>query len=103
MFRDSTTIVVDINRLVALSSDITGNSPTIVEMKRSDVDFEKLREAAEIERLSDRAIAEKTGLSPFGVGKILRGQTEPGASNLKRICDTIGLPIDEAFIEKAAA
>lgn len=72
-------------------------------MKESQVNTEKLREVATAEQWSDRAIARNTGLTNESVGKILNGKVEPKATNLKKICDTIGLPIGEAFIEKAAA
>lgn len=72
-------------------------------MKVIQINTARLRQQAEDERWSDRLIAKKTGLSGTAVGKILNGKVDPAATNLKKICDTIGLPIEEAFIEKAAA
>ena len=72
-------------------------------MKTLSVDFEKLRLHAEKERWSDSAIARKTGISQPAVSKILGGRATPKADSLKKICDTIGLPIEEAFTGKAAA
>lgn len=48
-------------------------------------------------------IARETGLSSEGIGKVLNGKVDPGASKLKAICDVIGFPIEEAFTEKKAA
>lgn len=72
-------------------------------MSELDINHEKLRERAEEERWSDSAIARKTGISQAGVSKVMGGRVEPKATTLKKICDTIGLPIDEAFVEKRAA
>lgn len=72
-------------------------------MKVIKIDFEKLQKHAEEERWSNAAIAKKTGLSVMGISKILKGEVDPQATNLKKVCDTIGIPIEEAFIERAAA
>lgn len=72
-------------------------------MKVIQIDFQKLRERAESERWSDSAIARETGLTSAGVNKVLNGKTDPRSTNLKKICDTIGLPIEEAFVEPQAA
>jgi transcriptional regulator with XRE-family HTH domain len=67
------------------------------------VDFEKLARRAKEERWSPFTIAKSTGLNPATIGLIFQGKSDPQASNLKRICDTIGLPIEEAFVSDAAA
>ncbi len=72
-------------------------------MNEIKVNTEKLRQQATDEKWSDRAIAQNTGLSHEAVGKILNGKVNPKATNLKKICDVIGVPIGDAFIEKAAA
>lgn len=77
--------------------------PSIVDAMAIVVDFEKLREHAEKERWSDSAIARKTGISQPAVSKILGGRATPKADSLKKICDAIGLPISEAFTDRAAA
>ena len=70
---------------------------------RSAVNFKKLQRAVSNEQLTEAEIAKKTGISKYGLQKILKGETEPRASNLKRICDAIGLPIDQAFIDGVSA
>lgn len=72
-------------------------------MKVIKIDFEKLQRHAEDERWNNSAIAKQTGLSTVTIGKILKGQVDPMATNLKKVCDTIGIPIEEAFTEQAAA
>lgn len=72
-------------------------------MKVIQINTERLRQQAEDERWSDRLIAKKVGLTPMGVSNIMRGKVDPAATNLKKICDTIGLPIEEAFIETVVA
>lgn len=72
-------------------------------MKVIEIDFERLRRHAEDERWNNAAIAKETGLSAVTIGKIINGKCDPQATNLKKVCDTIGLPIEEAFLEKAAA
>lgn len=62
------------------------------------IDYQKLRSFAKRERWSARQIAMATGISSNTVGNIFKGTTEPRASSLKRICDLIGLPIDQAFL-----
>lgn len=68
-------------------------------MSKTIVDFEFLKRQAELEDWSDSAIARKTGISQAGVSKIMRGSADPKATTLKKICDTIGLPIEKAFTE----
>jgi len=70
---------------------------------RSAVNFKKLQRAVSNEQLTEAEIAKKTGISKYGLQKILKGETEPRASNLKRICDAIGLPIDQAFVDGVSA
>lgn len=72
-------------------------------MAGSVVNFEKLRERATAEKWSDRALAKHTGISHDAVNRILKGQNDPQATNLKKICDAIGLPIQDAFVDKLAA
>jgi transcriptional regulator with XRE-family HTH domain len=72
-------------------------------MAEIGINYEKLRQVARDERWTDNAIARNTGLSQGGVSKILNGQVIPSAPSLKKICDTIGLPIHEVFVEKKAA
>ena len=75
---------------------------TINETKLWLVNADRIREHAERERWSNRKIARETGLSKEGVSRILNGEVDPGASKLKQICDVIGFPIEEAFVEKSA-
>jgi len=62
------------------------------------IDYQKIESFAKRERWNARQIALATGISSNTVGNIFKGTTEPRASSLKRICDLIGLPIDQAFI-----
>lgn len=68
-------------------------------MNMIQVDFDKIKRVAKQNRWSGNHIAVKSGLSRAGVALILKGKSEPAAVNLKKICDVIGLPIEEAFIE----
>jgi len=69
----------------------------------SKLDFQKIARHAEENRWSAAKIAEKTGLAAVTVLSTFKGENTPSATNLKAICDTIGLPIEEAFTEEAAA
>ena len=71
----------------------------IIQDMRSSVNFEKLQKTVVDESWTEAEIAKRTGISKYGVQKILKGETEPRASNLKRICDAIGLPIEQAFLD----
>ena len=70
---------------------------------RSAVNFEKLQITVSREQLTETEIAKMTGISKYGLQKILKGESEPRASNLKRLCDAIGLPIDQAFVDGVSA
>lgn len=68
------------------------------------IDFQKIREAAEKTGLSTREIAAKSGsMTHSTVHSILNGDTNPTAINVKAICDVIGLAVESVFIEKIAA
>ena len=68
------------------------------------IDFKKMRDAAAAQRLSTRTIAEQAGgMTHSTVYGVLRGETNPSAINVKRICDVLGLPVGEVFIETKAA
>lgn len=63
-----------------------------------EVDFKKLRRHAKANRWSSPKIAAKIGVSKSSVWSVLVGRTpDPGATTLKKICDVIGLPIEDAF------
>lgn len=66
------------------------------------VDHKKLRAIAEKERWSNAALAKETGLSREAISKILNGNVRPLAVSLKRICDVIGVPIEEFFLDRSA-
>ena len=67
------------------------------------VDHKKILEHARAEGWTDRAIAREIGLSHWSVTKALNGIVQPSAPNLKKICDAIGFPIEQAFTETAKA
>lgn len=92
-------------RVVSLLSDTANvlsrytNSMNVVQ-----IDFKKIREAAEKTGLSTREIAAKSGsMTHSTVHSILNGDTNPTAINVKAICDVIGLAVESVFIEKIAA
>lgn len=64
------------------------------------VDFEKLRDRAKAERFGPTLLAQATGLTRATIYTLFNGVTEPSALTLKKVCDVIGLPIEEAFIEE---
>lgn len=65
------------------------------------IDAEKLQNHAKSNRWSARQIAKEAGLSDTGVHLVLKGKVDPSATALKKICDVIGFPIEEAFIDDA--
>lgn len=67
------------------------------------LDFKKIAEHAEANRWNGHAIAKKAGISFTTVYNVLNGKQEPSATNLKAICDTIGLSVEEVFITEAEA
>lgn len=69
------------------------------------IDFNKIRERAISERWSTYKIAKQCGymMTPNTVSRILKGTTNPSAVHLKAVCDVIGLPIDQAFLEAETA
>lgn len=69
----------------------------------SKLDFQKIARHAEDNRWTASSIAKRTGLHYQTVLAIFKGENTPTATNLKAICDTIGLPIEEAFTEEVAA
>ena len=67
------------------------------------IDTNKIAEHAKANRWSaERIAAEIPEISAATVLNVLKGNNTPSATNLKAICDTIGLPIEEAFTEEAA-
>ena len=66
------------------------------------IDFPKIRRIAKERGLTGSRIAMKAGVSKATVHFIFRGSVDPKAVNLKAVCDAIGLPIEEAFVKKAA-
>lgn len=62
------------------------------------LDTNKIAEHAKLNRWSAAAIAEKTGISAATVLNVLKGENTPSATNLKAICDTIGLSVEDVFI-----
>ena len=67
----------------------------------SKIDLDKIAEHMKENRWNASRIAEKAGISIKAVTTTLNGKHTPTATNLKAICDTIGLPIEEAFTEEA--
>jgi transcriptional regulator with XRE-family HTH domain len=63
------------------------------------INSRKIKSAAANRGLTARAIARKAGgISHAAVSGIINGATiEPGAIKLKKVCDVIGLPIEEVF------
>ena len=73
-------------------------------MSTIKVDFARLRATAKAKKLSSYKIAKKDGqIAPATIVKILNGSTTPTAVSLKRICDVLDFPIEDAFTTKAAA
>jgi len=68
------------------------------------IDFAKIREAAERSGLTVREIAARCGdITHSAVHSILHGNTNPAAVNVKKVCNVLGLKIEDVFIEKRAA
>lgn len=67
------------------------------------VDFGKLKKAADVRGLSGNRVARESGLSNGAVHLILNGKVEPSAVNLKKICNVVGVPIEDAFTTRRAA
>lgn len=67
-------------------------------MTTQKLDFQKIAKHAEANRWNGHAIAKKAGISFTTVYNVLNGKQEPSATNLKAICDTIGLSIEDVFI-----
>jgi len=72
-------------------------------MKSPKLDTVKIAEHAEANRWSAAAIAKQVNMSPAAVINVLQGKNTPSATNLKAICDTIGLSVEEVFITEAEA
>jgi len=65
------------------------------------VDSNKIKAAAAATGLTVRKIAARAGIvSHSTVANVLNGEITPSATNLKRICDALDLPIEDVFIEK---
>lgn len=65
------------------------------------IDFAKLGKKAKEDRWSSYKIADKAGISAGTVLKILTGRSKnPEAINLKKVCDVIGVPIEDVFIKE---
>jgi DNA-binding phage protein len=70
------------------------------------VDFKAIRDHAKANRWGVTKIAESSGLTRTTIYSILGGKTDPSAATLKKVCDVIGFPIEDAFTQakrKAAA
>lgn len=69
------------------------------------IDFTKIREAAKATGLSTRKIAKRAGgISHQVVFAVLTNdEANPSAINLKKVCDVIGVPIEDAFLELKTA
>lgn len=63
------------------------------------VDFKRLRDHAKANRWTANAIAREIGVTPGTLYAVFRGKSEPSAATLKKVCDTIGLPIEDAFMQ----
>lgn len=72
-------------------------------MSTQKVNAKKIAEHADANRWTANSIATATGLASSTVWNILKGKAEPSATNLKAICDTIGLSVEEVFITEAEA
>lgn len=64
------------------------------------VDFQRIRSHAQAGNFFPARLAREAGVSRMTVYQLMKGKTEPLATNLKAICDVIGLPIEEAFVAK---
>lgn len=67
------------------------------------LDHKKIADHARDNRWSATQIAERIGVTPNTVLNVFKGEANPSATNLKAICDVIGLPIEEVFIETERA
>jgi transcriptional regulator with XRE-family HTH domain len=63
------------------------------------VNSKKLKATAKERGYTANRVARESGVSGATVHFIFGGTVDPKASNLKRICDVLGLPIEEAFIQ----
>lgn len=65
------------------------------------IDFPKIKAAAEASGLSVREIARRAGdITHSTVYYILNGRENASAVNVKKVCNVIGLRIEDVFIEK---
>ncbi len=64
------------------------------------VDFKAIRDHAKANRWGVTKIAASSGLTRTTIYSILGGKTDPSAATLKKVCDVIGFPIENAFTEK---
>jgi transcriptional regulator with XRE-family HTH domain len=68
------------------------------------IDFKRIKAAAAASGLTVREIAARAGgITHSTVFSILTGNTNPAAVNVKKVCDVLGLRIEDVFIDKAAA
>lgn len=67
-------------------------------MTTAKIDNKKIAEHAKANRWTPATIAVETGLSYPTVLSVFKGTNTPSATNLKAICDTIGLSVEEVFI-----
>jgi|GEM_PF-5469619 len=67
------------------------------------VNFKKIQKHAKENRWSGLAIAREAGISASAVSQLFKGKVEPSAVNLYKVCDVIGLPIQEVFTTRRAA
>lgn len=63
------------------------------------LNHEKIATHAKKNRWSATAVAERIGVTQQTVSNVFAGKAVPSATNLKAICDVIGLPVEDVFIE----
>ena len=67
------------------------------------VDSKRIKQAAKEKGFTGNRLAREANVSGATVHFIFGGTVDPKASNLKRICDVLGLPIEDAFVSTKKA
>jgi len=66
-------------------------------------DIAKIRRARLLAGLSQNALAAKVGLDPSSISILERGLIKGKPETIKKIADTLGLTMEEIFIEEEVA
>src|SRR5262245_37493646 len=68
------------------------------ERKYTDVKFsERLQEILRVRDLTQKGLAEMTGVTPSAVTHWVKGNRVPGAEELKRVAEALGFTMDEVY------